>query len=44
MRQAVFPQEDPATLLPPEKVAQAIVNLLKQDKVTSAIVKIADNI
>ena len=42
MRHSAFPHEDPATLLTPEKVAQAIINLLKQEKVTGTIVKIAE--
>ena len=38
MRQASFPDEAVETLLPPEKVAAAIVNLLKQTNLTGSII------
>ncbi len=38
MRHACFPEENVETLLPPEKVAESIINLLKQTNLTGSII------
>ena len=40
MRRKNFPDEDSSILLPPEKVATAIINLLKNKKITGSIVEV----
>jgi 2-C-methyl-D-erythritol 4-phosphate cytidylyltransferase len=40
MRHQNFPDEDPATLLSPDKVAAAIIQLLKQEHITGSIIEV----
>jgi 2-C-methyl-D-erythritol 4-phosphate cytidylyltransferase len=40
LRRNSFPDEDPSTLLSPEAVAEAIINLLKQDNLTGASIEV----
>lgn len=40
MRQESFPDEDPTTLLDPIKVAEAVVNLLKDDQTTGSLLEV----
>jgi len=40
LRRQHFPEEDPSTLLSPESVAEAVVSLLKQSKLTGCLIEV----
>ncbi|HSW86185.1 MAG TPA: 2-C-methyl-D-erythritol 4-phosphate cytidylyltransferase [Rhabdochlamydiaceae bacterium] len=44
MRKQQFPTESPDLLLPPEKVADAVLELLKQDCITGGIIEVSQQI
>lgn len=44
MRKQQFPSESPDLLLPPEKVADAVLELLKQDSITGGIIEVSQQV